>query len=77
MEEFRKLYPDLEMRLFMDRENAPYGGKTGDEIRMLTKRGVNMLFDQGVTVVILACNTASVHALRWLQKDIYPGRHIL
>lgn len=28
-------------------------------------------------MVILACNTASVHALRWLQQEVYPDRHIL
>lgn len=77
MEEFQKLYPDIEMILFMDREHAPYGGKTWEEIRFLTKRGVDTLFREWADVVILACNTASVHALRWLQQEIYPGRHIL
>lgn len=38
MEEFKKVFPDLEMILFMDRENAPYGGKEGSEIRELTKK---------------------------------------
>jgi glutamate racemase len=77
MEEFQKLYPSIEMILFMDRENAPYGGKTWEEIRSLTKRGVDSLFSEWADVVILACNTASVHALRWLQQEIYPGKHIL
>jgi glutamate racemase len=37
MELFAKAYPDIEMILEMDRANAPYGDKTGDEIRGLTK----------------------------------------
>ncbi|GAB0174431.1 MAG: hypothetical protein HHAS10_03100 [Candidatus Altimarinota bacterium] len=61
----------------MDRQNAPYGGKSGDDIRALTRKGVERLFDEGCDVVILACNTASVHALRWLQKEVYPEKHIL
>ena len=65
------------MILEMDREHAPYGGRSGDEIRTLTRIGVQKLFDRGATVVILACNTASVHALRWLQQEIFVGRHIL
>lgn len=77
MEEFQKLFPDIEMRLYMDRENAPYWGRSWEEIRSLTQKGVEHLFEWGADVVILACNTASVHALRWLQNEVYPGRHIL
>lgn len=77
MEEFKSLYPYLDLRLYMDRENAPYGGKSWDEIRILTKKGVEKLFEEGSDVVILACNTASVHALRWLQNELYPEKHIL
>jgi glutamate racemase len=77
MEEFHLLYPEYEMILYMDRENAPYGGRTSQEIRELTHKWVQSLFAQWAQVVILACNTASVHALRWLQNEVYPGRHIL
>jgi glutamate racemase len=77
MEDFQKEFPDISMILEMDRENAPYGEKTDDMIRTLTLRGVDRLFARGAQVVILACNTASVHALRWLQREIYPDRHIL
>ncbi len=77
MEEFKKTFPDIAMILEMDRANAPYGGKDGDEIRNLTRSGVERLFERWATVVILACNTASVHALRWLQNEIFPGKHIL
>ncbi|MDD2693507.1 MAG: glutamate racemase [Candidatus Gracilibacteria bacterium] len=77
MEAFQKEFPDISMILEMDRENAPYGEKSGDEIRALTKKGVEKLFDKGADVVIIACNTASVHALRWLQREVFPGRHIL
>jgi glutamate racemase len=65
------------MILEMDRANAPYGDKTGDEIRGLTKAWVQKLFDRWADVVILACNTASVHALRWMQQEVFVGRHIL
>lgn len=74
---FQKEFPEFSMILEMDREHAPYGGRSGDEIRTLTRIGVQKLFDRGATVVILACNTASVHALRWLQQEIFVGRYIL
>ncbi len=77
MEAFKKKYPHIDMILEMDREHAPYGGKTWDEIRELTRIWVGKLFARWADVVILACNTASVHALRWLQKEVFIGRHIL
>jgi glutamate racemase len=77
MEVFQREFPDIDMILEMDRENAPYGDKTQDEIRRLTKAWVERLFERWADVIILACNTASVHALRWLQRDVFIGRYIL
>ncbi len=77
MEAFQKEFPNITMILEMDRKNAPYGWRTGNEIRELTKAWVERLYEQGADVIILACNTASVHALRWLQQEIFVWRHIL
>lgn len=77
MEAFRREYPDTRMILEMDRDNAPYGHRSGDEILSFTIAGVERLYARWADVIILACNTASVHALRRLQSDIFPGRHIL
>lgn len=74
---FQKYFPSEEFVFEMDREHAPYGEKTQEEIRLLTKNGVEKLFNQSVDVVILACNTATVHALRYLQQEVFPGKHIL
>jgi glutamate racemase len=38
MDSFQKEFPDISMILEMDRENAPYGHRSGDEIRELTKQ---------------------------------------
>ncbi len=65
------------MILEMDRANCPYGGRSRDDIRELTAAWVQRLFDRWADVIILACNTASVHALRWLQQEAFVGRHIL
>jgi glutamate racemase len=77
LSEFQKEFPDVTMIIETDEEHAPYGGKDWDEIRSLTKSWVEKLFARGADVVILACNTASVHALRWLQQEVFIGRHIL
>ncbi|MBC7498136.1 glutamate racemase [Candidatus Gracilibacteria bacterium] len=77
MAEFQKEFPEIEMILEMDSANAPYGHRSGDEIRMLTIAGVERLHARGADVVILACNTASVYALRHLQTEVFVGYHIL
>jgi len=38
---------------------------------------MEFLFDQGATIVILACNTATAHAIRYLQQVRFPDRKIL
>jgi glutamate racemase len=77
MEAFRKEFPDIVMILEMDRANCPYGGRSRDDIRELTAAWVQRLFDRGADVVIIACNTASVNALCWMQQERFRGRHIL
>jgi glutamate racemase len=46
-------------------------------IRQYTEEGVDFLFNQGATIVILACNTATAHAIRYLQQVRFPDRKIL
>ena len=77
MDAFQREFPDIPMILEMDRNNAPYWCKTGEEIRKLTHEWVERLFLRWADVIILACNTASVHALRWLQQEIFVWKHIL
>lgn len=77
MDAFQKKFPDVSMILEMDREHAPYGGRSDREICELTYAGVGKLFERWADVVILACNTASVHALRPMQQEVFVWRHIL
>lgn len=77
MDAFRREFPEMSMILEMDRANAPYGWKSDEEIRALTYAGVQRLWDRWADVIIIACNTASVHALRPMQQEVFRGRHIL
>lgn len=73
--------PDVAFSYLGDQAHAPYGGRTPQEILDLTTRGVNQLFGQGCQLVVLACNTASVTALRDIQQEWlprhWPGRNVL
>ena len=52
-----------------DNARAPYGPRSHEEIYTFTKQGVEFLFDHGVDLVVLACNTASSESLRIIQAD--------
>ncbi len=65
--------PQADFIYLADQANAPYGGRPGEEVVALTKAGCERLFDSGVSLVVLACNTASAIALRRLQQTWLPG----
>jgi len=52
---------------FGDVKNCPYGDKTKDEIIKNTEKAVQFLINQGVKIIVLACNTATAAALEYLQ----------
>ncbi len=66
-------FPTADFVYLADQANAPYGGKSGEEIVDLTRAGCIRLFDEGCDVVVLACNTAASVALRRLQQTWLPG----
>ncbi|MBN9320072.1 MAG: glutamate racemase [Caulobacterales bacterium 68-7] len=65
--------PEADFIYLADQANAPYGGRPGEEVVDLTRAGCERLFDEGASLVVLACNTASAIALRRLQQTWLPG----
>ena len=66
-------FADRDFIYLGDQAHAPYGGRNGEEIVELTRKGCEILFKAGASVVVLACNTASAIALRRLQQTWIPG----
>jgi glutamate racemase len=66
--------PERDFVYLGDNRNAPYGTRPPIEILNLTCAGIERLFAEGCTLVILACNTASTVALRWIQQQWLPAR---
>jgi len=54
-----------------DNARTPYGPRPADEVRAFTREGVQWLLDQDVKLLVLACNTATSHALP-LVRDLSP-----
>jgi glutamate racemase len=74
----RRRLPGLGFVYLGDNAHAPYGPKSPEVITALTRDGVQMLFDRGCRLVVLACNTASAVALRSLQGHfVPPDRRVL
>ncbi len=54
-----------------DSANNPYGEKEPDRVVAIARRNTDWLISQGVQVVVVACNTATVLALNVLRRQ-YP-----
>jgi len=55
-----------------DNARAPYGNRSFETVYHYTLQCVKWFFDQGCSLVILACNTASAKALRTIQQTDLP-----
>lgn len=72
---------DIPYICYQDREALPLGDKTQEQIRNIVVSGVEKLFQQNCSLVVLACNTASVGTIRYIQStwllQNYPNKQVL
>ncbi len=68
-----KQLPDYNYLYLGDNARAPYGTRSFDTVYNYTLQCVNWFFNQGCSLVILACNTASAKALRTIQQQDLPN----
>lgn len=69
-----KALPDRDFVYLGDNRNAPYGTRPPLDVLNLTCAAIDRLFAEGCTLVVVACNTASTVALRWIQQQWLPER---
>ena len=62
------LLPHESTLYLADQANVPYGSRTREEIDALTHHAITWLLEQGVKLVVIACNTASAAALNSLRQ---------
>lgn len=67
--------PDFEYEFYIDSEALPLGEKSHEFIKQTVIQGCEELFRKGCKLVILACNTASVHTIRYLQSEWLPQNY--
>ena len=64
----RKLLPGESIVFFADSGHVPYGEKSPAELHDLSGRITRFLLGLDVKLIVVACNTASVHALGHLRE---------
>ncbi len=63
LSELRRRLPEERFVYLGDNARTPYGPRPADEVRRFTLESVAWLLDQDVKLLVLACNTATAHAL--------------
>jgi glutamate racemase len=55
---------------FGDTARVPYGPKSPDTVRRYSREIAAFLRDEGVKTIVIACNTATAHALTVLREEL-------
>ncbi len=72
LKEIVQQLPQYDYLYLGDSARSPYGNRSFDTVYQYTLQCVKWFFDQGCSLVILACNTASAKALRTIQQNDLP-----
>ena len=64
----RKLLPEESLIFLADSGNVPYGEKTTAQLEDLTSRITKFLLGRDCKMIVVACNTATVHAIGYLRE---------
>jgi glutamate racemase len=62
--------PTESLVYFGDTARVPYGPKSPDTVRRYSREIAAFLLDQGVKAIVVACNTATAHALPALRQEL-------
>ncbi|WP_158046670.1 glutamate racemase [Skermanella pratensis] len=68
----RERLPTEQLLYLGDTARLPYGTKSPETIARYAVQAAGLLVERGIKLLVVACNTASAHALDAL-RDAYPG----
>ena len=66
----RRMLPQESLIFFADSGHVPYGEKSTVELHDLTGRIAGFLIERDVKMIVVACNTATVHAIGYLRETL-------
>ena len=67
--ELVKHCPELEFIYLGDTARVPYGTKSPEVVQAYSHKITELLINEGASSIVIACNTASAHALQYLRKE--------
>lgn len=67
--ELQRLLPQESFFFFADKQNAPYGGKSKEEILELMRAHCRFFLQNGCKAIVIACNTATSAAISELRRE--------
>jgi glutamate racemase len=68
--ELMRQLPDESIIYFGDTARVPYGPKSPDTVRRYSREIADYLGGEGVKAIVVACNTATAHALPTLREEV-------
>lgn len=77
LKELLHYMPNHDYLYLGDSARAPYGNRSVESVIQCTEQGVEFLFKKGASVVLIACNTASSDALKYLQEKYGSEKKVL
>lgn len=66
--EVHKLLPNENIIYLADSKNAPYGGKSKEQIIEISVKNTEFLLKNKCKLIVVACNTASTNAVKYLRE---------
>lgn len=70
LSEIHKLLPHEDLIYVGDSSNAPYGDRSASYVQKRSQAIADFLLDQGVKVIVIACNTATAEAAHILRETL-------
>lgn len=71
LKEILKILPKENYIYYSDSKNNPYGDKKDEEILEICNSVVQLLIQKKCKAIVIACNTASAKAVKYLREK-YP-----
>lgn len=68
----RQTLPDEDLMYLGDTARVPYGTRTAGSVQRYALQAAGRLVDEGVKMLVVACNTATAHALPVLEEAFDP-----
>ncbi len=67
--EIVSLLPKTKTIYLADTKNFPYGDKKSSELREIAFENTKQLIGKGANLIVVACNTATLHSIEYLRKS--------